>query len=212
MLVENGVDLDLWRPTETPPPSPHFVFVGRLVWWKAVELLIDAFARLAADAHLTIIGDGEERGMLESRAAASCAGARITFAGFRPQTEIADTLARCTALVLPSLRECGGAVVLEAFACGAPAIATDWGGPADYITEKSGILVPPAGHEPFVAGLAEAMSRLAADPALARAMGAEGRRLVEAHYSWRAKAFAMVDIYREALGMRLNVSRSGPEA
>lgn len=201
ILVENGVDLDMWRPAGSVPAAPNFVYVGRLVWWKAVELLIDAFALLAGDARLTIIGDGDERAMLEARAAESGAGARIEFRGFRPQTEIAASLSGCTALVLPSLRECGGAVVLEAFACGTPAIATDWGGPADYITAQSGILVPPAGRREFIAGLAEAMGRLAADPALARAMGAEGRRLVEAHYSWRAKAHAMLDIYREAAGL-----------
>jgi glycosyltransferase involved in cell wall biosynthesis len=201
LLVENGVDLDLWRPADAIEPAPPtFVFVGRLVWWKAVELLIDAFAGIGGEARLIIIGDGEERAMLEARASASGAGARISFEGFRSQREIAAALSRATALVLPSLRECGGAVVLEAFACGAPAIATDWGGPADYITPQSGVLVPPRDRAAFIGGLRDAMAMLAADPARARAMGAAGRALVEAHYSWRAKARAMLDIYREAAG------------
>jgi glycosyltransferase involved in cell wall biosynthesis len=45
-------------------------------------------------------------------------------------------------MVLPGTRECG-AVVLEAMASGVPVIATDWGGPADYITGDTGILIPP---------------------------------------------------------------------
>ena len=46
-------------------------------------------------------------------------------------------------MVLPSMRECGGAVVLEAMASGVPVIAAKWGGPADYISEGTGILIPP---------------------------------------------------------------------
>lgn len=201
VLVENGVDLAAWGALRraAAPPNPTFVFVGRLVWWKAVDLLIAAFERLEGEPVLRIIGDGDERSALERLAASSNAAARIRFDGFRPQADIRDALAGATALVLPSLRECGGAVVLEAFASGAPAIATDWGGPADYITPQSGVLVKPDGRESFIAGLASAMRRLAADSALASAMGAEGRRLVEEKYSWREKARAMLGIYEAAI-------------
>ena len=204
ILVENGVDLEAWGPLRrrATPAAPTFVFVGRLVWWKAVDLLIAAFEKVEGEARLRIIGDGDERPALEKIAAASNASARIRFEGFRPQAEIRDALAEAMALVLPSLRECGGAVVLEAFASGAPAIATDWGGPADYITPQSGVLVPPSGRDAFVAGLAEAMNALARDPARAAIMGAEGRRLVEEKYAWREKARAMIGIYEEALGKR----------
>lgn len=200
ILVENGVDLPFWPAATTPPPTvPHFVFAGRLVWWKAVELLIDAFARIRSDARLTIIGDGEARADLQRRAAASGAGDRITFAGFRPQAEIATMLRSATALVLPSLRECGGAVVLEAFACGRPAIATAWGGPTDYITEATGILVPPTGRDEFTAGLAAAMERLAANPALVTEMGTAARARVEGQFSWAAKATRMIEIYADVI-------------
>jgi glycosyltransferase involved in cell wall biosynthesis len=201
LLTDNGVDLDVWSPSqvarETPPT---FVFAGRLIRLKGVDLLIEAFARLQTSARLLIVGDGEERLRLEALAAARTSVARpIEFAGFRPQTELRDILARASALVLPSLRECGGAVILEAFACRTPAIATAWGGPKDYVTPESGFLVAPDSREDFIRGLTAAMHRLAVDPALVEKMGEAARALVEARFSWSAKARAILAIYEEVV-------------
>jgi len=200
-LVENGVDLGLWRKIDrsSAPSGKYFVYAGRLVWWKAVDLLVEAFERVDPDYSLVIVGDGPERRALEGRVASSAAAARIEFAGFKPQAEIAALLSAARALVLPSLRECGGAVVLEAFACGRPAIATDWGGPQDYITPETGILVPPTDRDAFIAGLADAMNALAADPDAADAMGEAARRRVEEHFSWEAKAAQMAAHYEEVV-------------
>lgn len=201
-VVENGVDMALWdRPARKKPQTPEFVFVGRLVWWKAVDLLLEAVA-LVPEARLRIIGDGPERGKLEAKAAQGPAASRIGFEGFRPQAEIADALSGATALVLPSMRECGGAVILEAFACRTPAIATDWGGPQDYVTPETGFLVAPSGRDAFVRSFAAAMRALAADPASAAAMGEAGRRRVEAHFTWAAKARRILTIYEEAAKRR----------
>lgn len=198
-LVENGVDLALWdRPLREKPKAPVFVFVGRLVWWKAVDLLLEAMDQVP-DADLRIIGDGPERARLEAQAAAGRAASRIRFEGFRPQTEIADALAGATALVLPSMRECGGAVILEAFACRTTAIATRWGGPEDYVTPETGFLVEPSGRDAFIRGLSEAMRALAGDPARARTMGEAGRLRAESAFTWEAKARRMVEIFGEVL-------------
>lgn len=194
-IVENGVDMALWdQPPQAKPRTPEFIFVGRLVWWKAADLLLEAMKRVP-DARLRVIGDGPERARLEAAAAGSDAATRIRFEGFRPQTEIAAALTSATALVLPSMRECGGAVILEAFACRTPAIATDWGGPQDYVTRDTGILVAPSGRDAFVEGLAAAMRTLGTDPALAARLGAAGRVRVEAHFTWAAKARRILTIY-----------------
>lgn len=200
ILPENGVDLSQWTRPRQAPAAPTFVFVGRLVWWKALDLLIDAFAQVAAPARLLVVGDGPERAGWERRAHAAGLDGRVSFLGFRPQTEIADILSGATALVLPSLRECGGAVILESFACGAPAIATAWGGPLDYVTPETGVLVAPSGREPFINGLADAMSRLSRDADLAATMGRAARARVAAHYSWAAKAREMASIYADVVG------------
>jgi glycosyltransferase involved in cell wall biosynthesis len=200
MLVENGVDLSLWNaPRADKPADPVFVFVGRLIWLKGVEFLFEAFERVPANARLIIIGDGPERARLEALAQKSSASGRIEFLGFRPQPEIRDIIARSTALVLPSLHECGGAVILEAFACRTPAVATDWGGPKEYVTPETGFLVPPDGRQSFIGGLAAAMTSLASDRALAARMGEAARAHVAANFSWRAKALRMIEVYRAAI-------------
>jgi len=223
-LVENGVDLSLWHEGECPlPPAGQgagegggvghapaapcaFAFVGRLVDWKAVDLLLHAFQRAAqaAPMALEVIGDGPERPALERLAkvlgiAAAHDGAPgVRFAGWLAQADCARRLRSADALVLPSLLECGGAVVLEAMAMGKPVVATAWGGPLDYLDERCGVLVPPASRDALVQGLADAMVRLAASPGLRREMGRFGRDKVRRDYDWEVKVDRMVDVYRQA--------------
>ena len=199
-LVENGIDLALWTSEKTSKSPAHFVFVGRLVWWKAVDLAIEAFAKLDRPATLTIIGDGPERAALETLCTTLLQDKgplTVNFTGFLPQNEIRDHLAQSSALVLPSVRECGGAVVLEAFACRTPAIATDWGGPQDYITEETGILVAPQNREQFIDDLCAAMTSLIDRPDRVEAMGNAARERIESHFTWKAKATRMREIYQQ---------------
>ena len=200
LLSENGVDTDLWRPAPTPPPAtPTFVFVGRLVKVKAVDILIDAMAQLEIDAKLVIVGDGELRADLETQAAAKTKPGQVSFVGFLPQAEIATLLHGASALLMSSLRDCGGAVVLEAFASSRPAIAVDWGGPQDYVTPDTGVLLPPTSRQALVDGFAETMTAFAKDPARVARMGAAARDRVETHFTWAAKARRMLEIYESAI-------------
>lgn len=200
LLPENGVDLTLWNVDKTEKPvDPVFVFVGRLIWLKGVDLLISAFEKAPGNARLIIIGDGPEKEKLEDLAKRSSAAQRIEFLGFMPQSEIRDVVSKATALILPSLHECAGAVILEAFACRTPAIATDWGGPQEYISSQTGILAPPTSKAEFIDGLAQAMIALSTDRRRASEMGETAHAEVVAKYSWRAKALQMIDIYRAAM-------------
>ena len=200
-LVENGVDLSRWTPPQaTPPDRPTITFVGRLVRWKAVTLLLDVVSRLPGPLRLNIVGEGEARAELEAQAKILPGTHEVVFTGLVPTDRVREIVAGSTLLALPSLRECGGAVVLEAMACGRPAVATDWGGPADYIVDGvTGLLVRPTDEAGFVRGLSEAMQRLIDDPALADRMGAAGRKRIEQHFAWQAKGRRLVEIYEEAL-------------
>jgi glycosyltransferase involved in cell wall biosynthesis len=222
-LVENGVDLSLWKTStaaKVPPAVLRFVFVGRLVDWKAVDLLLLAFKRASVHApmSLSIIGHGVERAGLEQLARtldllgdADHQAGHVFFLGWMSQTDCAVQLQQCDALVLPSLAECGGAVVLEAMAMEIPVIAAAWGGPADYLDPSCGILVEPTSREAFIANLALALARLATNPQERTAMGKSGRLKVIEHFDWEAKADRMVQIYREAISASSEASVPSPE-
>ena len=213
-LVENGVDLSVWRQAREvvqPPPgeiATTFVFMGRLIDWKAVDLLLHAFAaaRGKAPMCLWILGDGDERANLESLAMRlgvavgepNVPGA-IYFAGWLPQSACVERLALADALVLPSLLECGGAVVLEAMSLGKPVIATAWGGPLDYLDRTCGILIEPTSAEAIIDGLAAAMIELAGSASKRRAMGQSGLCRVRREFDWLLKGERMLGVYGDAI-------------
>lgn len=207
VLVENGVDLSVWSndaPARTHPVPGvlKLVFMGRLVDWKAMDFSIEA-VRLArqqgADVTLDILGDGPERAALQAQAAADDLTDHIRFHGFRSQSDCADMLRASDALILNSLRECGGAVVLEAMSMGRPVIAADWGGPADYIDPGCGILVPPAPRQDFPDRLAHAIFDLANNPEKRHTMGEAGIKKIQSQFDWQKKIDRVLGIYHEAL-------------
>ncbi|MBB4659910.1 glycosyltransferase family 4 protein [Parvularcula dongshanensis] len=204
-LVENGVDLSLWQaPEPLAETQRDLVFVGRLVKWKAVDILIDAVASVP-EVRLRIVGDGAQRAALEAQTKSLGLSDRVLFEGFQPKERVRSMISDSRALVLPSVYECGGAVVLEAMACARPVVATDWGGPADYLEDgATGFLVAPSSPEGLRDGLAEAIRKLG-DTERACAMGLAGRRRVEADFSWKAKAEFVRGVYEDVLAERSGV-------
>ena len=124
---------------------------------------------------------------------------RVSFMGWMSQQRCAEQLQTATALVLPSVYECGGAVVLEAMATGSPVIATSWGGPEDYIDESCGILIPPTSVEAMVLGFRAAMQRLIDEPQLRCKLGMAARKKIEAGFDWEDKVDRMLTIYQSSL-------------
>ncbi|MEG4488557.1 glycosyltransferase family 4 protein [Microcoleus sp. D2_18a_B4] len=204
-LVENGVDFSVWRSDSSLPRAAteavHFIFLGRLIDWKAVDLMLEAFTPVVAqtDAVLEIIGDGDIRGELEAQTARLGIDCSVVFSGWLSQEECALKMQQADAMVFPSLRECGGAVVMEAMAVGLPVIATNWGGPTDYIDSTCGILVEPTSKEGFVKGLTDAMLKLAHSPELRQSMGCAGRERVRQHFDWERKVDRILEIYQQTI-------------
>jgi glycosyltransferase involved in cell wall biosynthesis len=200
-IPENGVDLGLWSVEPhivTGDHTPRFLFMGRLVDWKRLDWAIRALGNVPG-AYLDVIGDGPMRAEWMRLAASLNLSDRICFLGWMPQHECAQHLRSATALLLPSIYECGGAVVLEAMATGTPVIAVAWGGPTDYLDDTCGLLIPPLGAAAVVDGFTEGMRKLIGNPQLCFSLGAAARRKVEATFSWEEKVDRVVEIYRRAV-------------
>lgn len=206
-LVENGVDLSVWRSTVEKQRCHaddefRLAFMGRLIALKAMDITINALKiarEKGANVTLDIIGDGEERARLEFLCQSLNLSSVVRFHGFLPQPECALVLQDADALILNSLRECGGAVVLEAMSLGLPVIASDWGGPADYLDSSCGILVSPVPRFDFAVRLSDAILELVNNPESCREMGEAGRRKIHAEFDWEKKVDRMVEVYHEAL-------------
>jgi glycosyltransferase involved in cell wall biosynthesis len=166
-LVPNGFDPVAVDRAGTADDDAEVVFTGRLIAEKRVDLLIDAIAVLDAEGTKTrcrIVGDGPERAALEARTAAHDLTDQITFAGVLASgDDVLATLKRARVLALPSFREGFGMVVLEANACGIPAITVRHPGNAAaelIVEEVNGWVV-----EPTADALAEAIRWAITQPA-----------------------------------------------
>jgi glycosyltransferase involved in cell wall biosynthesis len=206
LMPEVSVDLTLWKDDETPPrddKTVRVIYLGRLVDWKAVDLLIEAFARVVRQVDsitLQILGDGNQRPVLEQQARDLGIANKIEFAGYVKAAEGARRMREADIFVLPSLRECGGVVMLEAMAVGLPVIAANWAGPAVHVTDETGIRVSPETREIFVQGLTDAMVKLAKSPELRRQMGQAGKqRVLEGDYDWQQKIDHLIRIFIETI-------------
>jgi glycosyltransferase involved in cell wall biosynthesis len=206
-LVENGVDLDVWSrraPDEAndAPSSnvPLFCYLGFLKDWKAVDIIIEAVAIVVAqrEIRVEIIGDGVERDRLELLTRTHGLSESVRFAGFVPQEECPVILQGARALLLPSVFECGGAVVLEAMSLGIPVVATRWGGPADYLNDDCGILIDPTSRKAMVRGFVDAIVELTDDPTRALRLGAAGQRRARELFSWSSKIDTVLELYKWA--------------
>lgn len=96
---------------------------------------------------------------------------KVFFGGWLQTRPSPSTYRHADLFVLPSLLECGDAVVLEAMATGLPVIACDWGGSSEYLDVTRGVLLPVGSETELIDALTQAIVMLARDPDLRRAMG-----------------------------------------
>jgi glycosyltransferase involved in cell wall biosynthesis len=206
-LIENGVDLKRFRATPWPPAPGagqplRLLFVGRLVPFKGLTMLLEAIAavRETIDTRLTVMGDGPMREVWIADARRLGIAELVNFRAAGSLDEVAAQMSTAHVFCLPSIRESGGAVLLEAMACARPVIAVDFGGPAEIVDEKVGRLAPAEGPERVVKAFAEALREVVSNPDRWRRKGEEGRRRVEKFFSWDEKIERALRLYRDLPG------------
>ena len=207
-LLENGVDLNMFTPAPYPaPPSANnplqIVFVGRLLPFKGVGMLLEAIKKLEFPVILTIVGDGSERSNLTLQAEQAELAGKVHFTGNLPLHNIADILRQAHVFCLPSIRESGGAVLLEAMAVARPVIAVDFGGPSEIVDDAVGAKLPATGHNNLVSCLISTLNDVYQHPEQWQQRGKEGRCRVENLYSWDAKITTVINFYHQILDSKL---------
>jgi len=182
-----------------PNEEPYIFSSGRLIEYKAMDLLIRAFARVRdSGLRVVITGDGPKRMELSALIAALGLGERIQLLGRVSQEENQRLMSKSLFCVFPALREAFGHVNLEAMAAWKPVVATDWGGPRDLIVDGvTGFKVLGSTPEQHVDMLAGAIERLIEDSSLRRRMGIAAAARVRNEFIWRRLADRYDPLYRE---------------
>jgi glycosyltransferase involved in cell wall biosynthesis len=181
------------------------LFVGRLIYYKGLNYLIEAMAQAAhADATLLVVGDGPLGPQLENLAKDKGIGDKVVFLGKVPDEELTSYFNACDLFVLPSIAntEAFGIVQLEAMACGKPVISTDLptGVPFVNLHQKTGLIVPPAD----VAALSRAVDTLLDNTALSAEYGEAGRRRVREEFTTDVMLSRVLSLYQELMSTSRN--------
>jgi glycosyltransferase involved in cell wall biosynthesis len=209
-IPENGVNREsLESPREFSAHHPLRVgFVGRLVPYKGADILVEASAEYIRknEMELHIIGDGPQRADLEAQVDRLGVRSGVTFHGWLPHMEVQTRLSSYDVMALPSVREFGGGVVVEAMALGVTPMVADYAGPSELVDDETGIRVPFSDKATLVAGFEKAIGAAVQSPARLTAMGVAARRKVRETLTWDAKADQISKVYEAVLAGQTDLS------
>ena len=214
-LLPHGVDTTRFQPADAEeraslrarlglPAGILAVYSGRLLRGKGLETLVDALAEPAVPAELTaiLVGSGEGQALdateaLRRQVAERSLDGRVVFAGRTDRVE--DYLRAADLFVFPSIFEALGIALVEAAACGLPAVASRTGGIVDVVEDGgSGILVPPGD----ASSLAQGLAALARDAGRREAMGERARAVALARFDERDVLEGYRALFREVSSSR----------
>ena len=177
-------------------PGTLILFVGRMVPYKGLDVLLHAMVDVPATA--VLVGDGPQRSRLETLAGELGLTSKVIFAGEIDELELMAWYRACDIFALPSVTraEAFGVVQAEAMICGKPVVSTrlPTGVPWVNLDGESGIVVPPGD----TAALSKALRTLVHDPQTRGRMGAAARRRAEQEFTATRMVQRVVSVYREA--------------
>jgi glycosyltransferase involved in cell wall biosynthesis len=204
-VIPLGLDLDAFLEIDSPrgglrqslgleASTPLVGIVGRLVPIKDVGMMIRAIERLP-EAHLAVIGDGEERPALEAATRLAGLSDRVHFTGWWP--DIPGAVSDLDVVALTSRNEGTPVALIEALAAGRPVVATDVGGVAHVVEHESTGLLAAAGDDEMVAAH---IDRYLRSPQLRQATGEAGRASVGQRFGKDRLVADIAALYTELIG------------
>lgn len=203
VVIPPGVDTSYFRPLDLPRASHTLFFLGMLGEhhrYKGLESLLQAVAVLRdrlPDICLVVAGKGPPNNRFARLATRLGLQNHVRFLGVISDDEVRTWYNRCTVFVLPSLtwrQEGFGMAAVEAMACGTPTIVSSVVGSIERVREyDAAAIVEPDDH----LQLAQTIEELFADDERRRQLGANGRRLATACFTWEQVAAQTLQLYEE---------------
>jgi len=172
------------------PFAPLILFIGRLVYQKGPDLLIDAVKRISQhrwNAKIVVAGDGNMRQFLQARAK----DLPVNFVGYIPDSEYVRLLNACDLVVIPSRNEPFGLVLLEAWSAKKCVVASNVGGLSENIDSFVNGIKVNVSPESLALGINTAID----EPWNAAALGIRGREKVDRDFLWEPIARRMSSAY-----------------
>ncbi len=206
-VIPYGIDVDAFKATDSINAraaelraqyrSPLILYVGHLVYYKGLNILLKALR--STDAFLVIAGTGPLLNSLQAQTASLGLADRVSFPGSVDQDTLVALLHACDVFCLPSTfrSEAFGIVQLEAFAAGKPVVSTNLPSGVPWVNEHmtSGMVVPP-GDPP---ALAEALNRLLADDELRLRLGRQAYDRVRSRFTASRMADDTLAVYNTVM-------------
>lgn len=192
-VVPNGVDPERFTPEGPRPEGEYLLFVGRLVPYKGLNVLLEALARAEVSIPLLVAGEGPSKAKLE--ATARSLDVDVSFLGHVNEQALPQLYRGARLTVLPSInrQEAFGITLIESMACGTPVLASDLPGVRE-VAQHGGLTAPPGDAEQLAARLEHALGTdLPRGSALATRIHEE--------FSWQTVADRTEEIYQELTGL-----------
>lgn len=218
--VYHGIDLAYFDAARAAPPAAppwRVLTVARLTAKKGLDTVLDALGRLAGeglDFTYDLVGAGEERQALESRARRLGIADRVTFHGGLPHDAVLELYRRAHVFVLGCRvlrngdRDGVPNVLVEAMAMGVPVAATNVSALPELARDGETALTCPS-DDP--AALAGALGRLFADPALRARLAGAARELVAREFDGAANARTLAGVFAREAGRPAGIFAAGPD-
>jgi len=186
------------------------LFVGRLVYYKGVDVLVRAMAQV--DADLVLIGRGPLEGELRELASARGTAARVSFLAPQGDDELSAWYHAADVFCLPSVArsEAFGLVQIEAHAAGTPVVSTDLPTGVPYVNPDgvTGLTVPPGD----AGALAAALNRLLGDDELRARLARQAQARALREFTVPRMVARTLDVYAEAAARHASRAASNPPA
>jgi glycosyltransferase involved in cell wall biosynthesis len=202
-VIPNAIDLSAFTPPvqRETDVSVRLLYVGRFNTFKNVETLVEAVGRLSqmdvGEFELDLVGEGEQRPVLERMVSELGLTRRIHFVGWVARDRIVDHYRCADIFVTATTWEGMPNTVLEAMACGLPIVGTQASGLRELVRDGlNGYLVPIKDPN----ALAQALARLVDNGYERRRMGRQSRKLAEREFAWEYIAEQYVKVYEEVAG------------